>query len=365
MSSIDPSAAGKKGGEARAKRLSGKERRAIAQTGATKRWHKDLPQATHPGEINLGGLVLACAVLSDGRRVISERGLLSALDIKVGGTLAKQRRQDGAADLPMYVGYLVLKPFIDNDLMALLTSPIAYIPTHGGQPAHGVLAEVIPRILDVWLRARDDSRLTTERLREIAARADVLMRGLAQVGIIALVDEATGYQDERERNALAKILESFVAKELQPWVKTFPIQYYREIYRLRGWPWPPKKSNTHNSNLGKYTNDLVYDRLAPGVCEELHRITPRDEKGRLVHKLHQRLTHELGHPKLREHIGSVVMALQMSKSWNGFMEAINEFLPRFPKVGETSLLPFSEPRRFCDIVKPSSAQDDEVTGHSA
>ena len=49
------------------------------------------------------------------------------------------------------------------------------------------------------------------------------MRGLARVGIIALVDEATGFQRIREERALATILEKFIAKEIQPWAMTFPL----------------------------------------------------------------------------------------------------------------------------------------------
>ena len=38
----------------------------------------------------------------------------------------------------------------------------------------------------------------------------------------------------RAPNALAQILEAFIAKELQPWVKTFPNEYYEQLFRLRG-----------------------------------------------------------------------------------------------------------------------------------
>jgi hypothetical protein len=48
----------------------------------------------------------------------------------------------------------------------------------------------------------------------IAKQAEILVRGFAGVGIIALVDEATGYQQDRARDALSRILEAFIAKEL-------------------------------------------------------------------------------------------------------------------------------------------------------
>ncbi len=124
------------------------------------------------------------------------------------------------------------------------------------------------------------------------------------MGIIALVDEATGYQDLRAKNALAKILEAFIAKELQAWVYTFPEDFYRELFRLRDLEFP-KDTVKKPQYFGHLTNDIVYKRLAPGVLNELKRLTPRDEKGRRKHKYFQMLTSNVGYPKLREHLGSV------------------------------------------------------------
>ena len=162
-------------------------------------------------------------------------------------------------------------------------------------------------------------------------QAELLIRGLAHVGIIALVDEATGYQDDRDRRALAKILEAFVAKELRKWVSTFPADYYKELFRLRRWKFPtlPQDQQKRPVMVGKITNDIVYARLAPGVRRELHRLTPRDERGRLKHKLFQRLTDDIGHPKLREHLASVVTVMKLSPDWETFMRNLNQILPKY------------------------------------
>jgi hypothetical protein len=150
----------------------------------------------------------------------------------------------------------------------------------------------------------------------IAAQAEVLIRGLARVGIIALVDEATGY----------------VAKELRPWVHTFPADYYRELFRLRGKTYPPIK-NQMPRYFGKLTNDIVYARLAPGVLEELRRTTPQDEKGRLKTHLHRRLTDDddVGHPKLLQRLGSVVTLMRMCNDgdYAGFEKLIDRMHPRY------------------------------------
>ena len=83
------------------------------------------------------------------------------------------------------------------------------------------------------------------------------------------------------------------------------------------------------SNLSKrLTNYLVYERLAPGVLDELKRITPRDDKGRLKHKYHQRLTEDIGHPRLREQLTAVIALLRAFDAWSDFAKALNRALPR-------------------------------------
>jgi hypothetical protein len=322
-STLDPS----KGGRVRAELLSPNERREIAIRAAEARWGNTIPRATHTGVLQIGDATLECAVLDDGTRVLSQETFLKALGRSPKGK-GGQVAISSADGLPPFVAAESIKPFVSEELRKT-TVPIVYRAL-SGRRAHGYRAQLLPMVCEVYLRARDDHK-TTKQQAHIVRAADVLMRGLAHVGIIALVDEATGYQDLRARDALAQILERFITEELRPWVKTFPLEYYRGIYRLRGWSWPPK-SNKHNSNLGKYTNDLVYDRLAPGVKDELNRLTPRNEKGRLKHRLFQHLTSDVGHPKLREHLGAVVMALRMSETWDDFMRTMNKHLPKFAKM---------------------------------
>ena len=171
-----------------------------------------------------------------------------------------------------------------------------------------------------------------------ADAAEILVRGLARVGITALVDEATGYQDARAKDALAKILEAYVAKALQPWVRTFPDDFYEELFRLRGQKYP-SSTVKRPRYFGTITNDIVYRRIAPGVLEELKRVQVRDEEGRPKHKLFQRLTQNAGYPKLREHLGSVVAIMKLSTDWRDFHDKLDRIHPRF---GDTMMLPFEE-----------------------
>lgn len=322
-----------KGGKARAESMTPERRREVAiKAAAAKKELALLPRATHGSPDNplkLGEAELTCYVLEDGSRLITQEGFLSAL-----GRARKAKGGHGASieggvdKLPSFMSANNLKPFISQELMES-TTPVVF-RTPSGSKAYGYRAELLPKVCNVYLQARDAKKVLPSQAHMIKA-ADILMRGLAEVGIIALVDEATGYQKDRARDALAKILEAYVAKELQPWVKTFPLDYYEQMCRLRGLPFPAE-GNTYPSYFGTLTNNIVYDRLAPGLRKELKQQAAKDEK---KGRLHQRLTAGIGHPKLREHLASVVTVMKLSKDYPDFEGKLDVIHPKF---GETMKL---------------------------
>jgi hypothetical protein len=81
----------------------------------------------------------------------------------------------------------------------------------------------------------------------------------------------------------------------------------------------------------------VYDRLAPGVLEELKRVNPKDEAGRRRHRFFQWLTSNVGYPKLREHLGSVVTIMKLSMDWHDFRAKLDKLHPRYGKPTQLSL----------------------------
>jgi len=171
-------------------------------------------------------------------------------------------------------------------------------------------------VCDVYLDAERAGTLRSNQ-KHIAEACRILGKGLTRLGIIGLIDEATGYQKDRAADALSKILEAYITKELQSWVKTFPDDYYEELFRLRNLPYP-SETVKKPQYIGHLTNDIIYDRLAPGVREELKNSTPKNKVGRPKQHLHRRLTPELGHPKLREHLASVITIMRLSDNWNDF-----------------------------------------------
>ena len=327
-----------KGGEARAKKLTPEERSAIARLGALTRWAsagKDIPVLAKYGApdrpLKIGAIEIPCYVLADGRRVLTQRGLQAGVGLSGSGGSGGEQR------LAVLLAGLEKKGIDIRGLIARIQSPIRFFPPHGGQPAHGYEATILPDICAVLIEAGRLGKLQAQQIK-LAEQCAVLQHGFATVGINALVDEATGYQDYRARDALAKILEKFVARELRPWMKTFPTDFYREIYRLNGWKYEAD-STARPGVLGHWTNNVVYKRLAPGVLDELRRVTPRLESGRLKHKLFQRLTEDIGNPKLLAHLSGVVMLMKYSPNWRIFMKRLDK---EYPQWGETMMLPFPD-----------------------
>ena len=257
-------------------------------------------KATHDGELNIGSAAIACAVLEDGTRVLTQSSFLRA----IGQSHKPAGKRIGFEETAPFLASNNLKPFISEDLKAS-TKKVRFRPTRGGA-AVGYKAELLPQVCEVYLRARDEKVLFASQQR-MAHACEVLMRGLAHVGIVALVDEATNYQEIRDRKALNKILDAYPIPERAKWAKRFPDEFYREIFRLRGWPWQGMKVNRPQI-VGGYTNDIVWERLAPGVREELERINPKTE-GKRRSKHHQYLTPDIGHPALQKHLNGVIVLM--------------------------------------------------------
>lgn len=286
------------------------------------------------GILKIAGTNLNCAVLSNGMRVVSENGLMKSLGKSTSGKLYSIKK-DATDQMPIYFGGRGFKPFIDADLASLIAEPILYNHGKGGTPAHGIPAQAIPMICDVWLKARDAGALSPQQ-KKIARNADVLMRALAHVGIIALVDEATGYQEVRDKKALQEILDKYLLKEEAKWAKCFPDEFYEEMFRLRKWQWKGMKIN-RPSVVGHYTRDIVYERLAPGVLKELEKRNPPGDTGHRRSKHHQWFTEDIGHPALSRHIWAVLALMKASASWSQFNRSIARAFPKFGDAIEMEL----------------------------
>lgn len=256
--------------------------------------------------IKIGSMEIDCAVLQDGTRVISQRGVNRALEIGQGG---------GARNLPRFLYLKALDRFISDKLKARVTNPINYI-TLGGSSASGIPAEIMDDICQVWIDAANEGVLKTDQQKSTAFKAKILQRAVAKVGWVALVDEATGFQQFREKDALSELLSVYIAKEFQPYFKTFVDAFYEEIYRLKGWRYGRRKNKYQV--VGKYTLKYVYGCLPPAVVEAVKVKTPRGKGGNYTKKLFQSLTKEVGKPHLDRALGGIIALLKASATWTQF-----------------------------------------------
>jgi hypothetical protein len=273
----------------------------------------------------IGGVKIDCYVLDDETRVLSQRGMFNGLGIKRGGPRSENEPSNTGAEIPRFASQKWLKPYINNDLEMALKSPVFFQPP-SGSIGYGYPAEVLVDVCDAIIEAQKQGA-TGLKQANLVDHAWSLIRGFAKVGIIALVDEATGYQEMRAKNALADILEGFLSDYRQKWTKTFPDEFYKQIYRLRRWEWDG--SAKRPGTIGGWTNNFVYDRLAPKLTEELRNLNPTNIKGERLSKHHQWFNPEYGHPQLKEHISGVIALMRASSSWEGFRRSLDRAYPRY------------------------------------
>lgn len=288
--------------------------------------------------LRIGGAVIDCYVLEDETRVLSQRGMFKGLGVTRGGPRTENEPSNTGAELPRFATQKWLQPYISSDLEAALKSPILFQPP-SGNIGYGYPAECLVDICDAIIEA-DTQGATTDRQKPMVENSLALIRSFAKVGIVALVDEATGYQEIRARTALADILETFLSDYRQTWTKTFPEDFYRQIYRLRDWEWKPWTTK-RPSVIANWTDNFVYDRIAPGLTDELRNKNPTNAKGERLSKHHQWLNPEFGHPKLKEHISGVIALMRASSTWDGFLASLDRAYPRF---GDTIQMPLDDIR---------------------
>lgn len=340
-----------KGGKRRAENLSPEKRSAIASKGAATRWAKleilegqRLHKAVAAGVLHLGPIELQCAVLDDeaNTRVLTQQGFLNAL----GRTGTPKSVSDPLlARLPAFLRAKNLLPFISNELACSSIPMIFEAEKGGGQGGRslGFRAQLLPDVCWVYHNAEMKDKLLPSQ-KHIAEQCTLLLRALTNVAIDALVDEATGWQYRRDRNELQRILAAYISSELLPWTERFPKEFYQEMFRLWGWPWPPadyERSGPKGPRYaGKLTNKLIYDQLPVGVAEELRQKSPSDEKCQRRDRLHQHLSEIIGQPHLEKQLAVATNIMKVCDDKEEFMRKFEKAFPgSFEKGRQLSFMP--------------------------
>jgi hypothetical protein len=341
-----------KGGHARSEKLPASRRSEIAKHAASKRWASipkadDIPKVLEnfKSKLRIAGMEIPCAVLMGPQgvqRVLTENGITNAILGSRSGASKRKKKltAEQGALAPIFVAPRQLEPFITKELRDGPLRPIDYLD--GDRIVRGYDASILVAVCNVWLSARQAGALQEQQL-DKAKKAEILIRALAETAIVALVDDATGYQSVRPQGALQSFLELVIRRELAVWAKKFPDEFYVNIYKLKGWVWPGMSKNRY-SVVANYTTNLIYDRLGPGMTDELIRLSPKTDTGSRANKLHQWLSDDMGNPMLATHMQSILvlqrLAIANSWGWSRFLRIVDQTLPR---RGATLELPLEDP----------------------
>jgi P63C domain len=282
---------------------------------------KALTKATHQAPLEIGKWAITAYVLGTDPvvRIISKSDtatILSApISTKFERAIARLRRH------PAIKGHAFVSATFD------LAQPFEF-QKRDGQPQKGYDSEGIVEMCRFILKAREFGLLASQYESAIAQAAESFIVSIAKVGLAALIDEATGFQRDRDREALRKLLDTYLKKEHAAWAKKFPDEFYVEMFRLRGWTWKGMQVN-RPSIVGTYTRDIVYARMAPGIVQELERLNPKATTGNRRSKHHQFMTDDIGHPALNNHLQGVLAIMRASDTWRGFNRLIKKAYPRY------------------------------------
>ncbi|MFZ0590778.1 MAG: P63C domain-containing protein [Bryobacteraceae bacterium] len=318
-----------KGGLARAEKMSKEERSASARKAAEARWSSEMPQASHDGPLRIGDATLVAAVLPNGKRLLSQGTVLQA----IGRSRTPKAGTGGFTTvdgLPFFLQAEILNPFISEELR-LSTTPILF-RLKSGQKSVGYDAMLLPMICEVYLKLRDDlnrkiqgndksaqksAKSSLRQYEHIIKACDVLTRGLARRGIIALVDDATGYRADQTKEDVLRVIAQYMSPRLLTLTKRFPPEFFEEIYRLHGWEYKPGSIH-HPQYTGKLITKYIYEPLPPGVLGEMKERLPKNENGNRKSQLWRTLSIDTGIPHLDRQIADVLLMMRLSDTKEEF-----------------------------------------------
>lgn len=313
-----------KGGKARASTLTPEERQEIARRAAQARWEKmgkakeksvsdeqgtiaqvlepevhgpqvteEMPFSMFPGTVKFGDMDIECHVLNDGRRVFTQGEVVRVL---TGGTESSNLTR-----------YLSRNPLIGNDFSV---GPIPFRIPSNPTVAIGSEATLLVEICERYLDARAQGLLKRSQL-PLAAQAEIVVRACAKVGVIALIDEATGYQQVRARNALQLKLQAFIADDMQEWARMFPEEFWLELARLEGVHYSPR---SRPLRWGKYVMMFVYDAIDADVGRWLRENNPDPH----FLQNHHQWFKKYGREKVHDQIIQVIAVMKLCRDMADF-----------------------------------------------
>jgi hypothetical protein len=217
------------------------------------RTKKDIAKAEMPKAIVTGtlahiGINADCYVLSNGARVLSQRGIMRALTAGDGAPGGKDFGRM-MARLQKNIRGLSVPPGVE-----ILFS----LPTGG--TAVGRDATWFVDLLKGYKAALRAGSLTKQQ-EPLGRRADEMLDALAGVALVALIDEATGYEEMRQHGALASLFERLLLERAATWERFWTTDLVRSLCRT----------------YSLHQRGNVVPEAFAGVCSWIYRVILGDE----------------------------------------------------------------------------------------
>lgn len=271
----------------------------------------EMPKATHSGQWMIdedADLSVQCYVMDNEERVLSLRASSRAMGLSGAGSTALVRNLSAKW----------IAPYLTEDVkqwlyLAARNELPDYI-SDKGRKFTPISASTFVDICKAYVDAMHDNALATEKQKDVAERMYAIMTAFAKIGLVAIIDEVTGYQDDRDRDELQRILSKYISQELMPWTKRFPDEFYKQLFRLKGWEY---KGSAKPGIVGKITNEYVYNYLPEGVLLELRSKNPKNEKGNRKAKHHQFLA-DTGAKHLDNLLQQEMALMKAADTWDEF-----------------------------------------------
>jgi hypothetical protein len=229
---------------------------------------------------------------------MAQREVVRALTGQVHGKLAQ------------YVETSNLREFIDSE--SILEQAIRFVISGTQLTGNGFEATLLLDICDAYLRAREANKLGSHQ-EIIAKQAEIITRACAKVGIVALIDEATGYEAFKKKRDLQLKLQAFIADDLQEWARMFPDEFWFELARLEGIHY---SARSRPLRWGKYIMAFVYDAIDGDIGKKLRQINPDPH----FQQNHHQWLKEFGRQKVHDQIERVITIMKLCDDMDDFRQ---------------------------------------------
>lgn len=283
----------------------------IVKVGPENAVPEPVPVTDFVGEAIIAGITVRGAVLypdsEEPIRVFIQREIVGLLTGNKKGGLDRYLR---AKNLQPYLPEKFKNMSLDQATMKLRSAK-------NGRLAQGYIGADVIDLCRMYMTAQADGKILPSQL-HLAKQAAVIVFSFAKSGVDNFIDNITGYEKVRKDYELVRNLGRYVSAEINRFVNQFPIEFYKEIFRLNGWPYDDENVKKRPPVVGKWTNEMIYERFPKGVLAKIQERNPVIKPGYRRYKNYNLLTEEVGLPELQEYISNAIFLMKVAPNWRKF-----------------------------------------------